>query len=415
MVFLMAAGLLGVSAAARKKAKAKFIDTITGSVTANNQGGVFVDFDNTVQHFTFGNDGSFNFFVNDVSLNAGKTIAFSGTILVIEPRQTGVIPEPGTYALLLAGLAAVGFMARRRKPDGPATRKKASQARLFSWRGATGPATRPVHNRDMHDAASVAARRRPASPGGAGCSVSVPGAGGSAAPKPNRRRRHSRRSCSTRRCPPPARGRPIPRGMPTTCGHPARRLGEDHSEPRRHGLVPGGLPLRRSDAARRAARALRRARLHQPAGAPQRPPDLQRRPHGRADDPQLRPAAADHPAAGAAQSARQRSRPARRRPSGRERRLDPPRRRPLGACSSGCSRRSPRPTPRARSGSRRGSAAPAWFWSASAASCSRSAGCTGARSISRTSAGSASAGRSCRSATWTPDLPWDNGVTEFML
>lgn len=95
--------------------QALFIDTITGSVTANNQGGVFVDFDNTVQHFTFGNDGSFNFFVNDVSLNAGKTIAFSGTILVIEPRQTGVIPEPGTYALLLAGLAAVGFMARRRK------------------------------------------------------------------------------------------------------------------------------------------------------------------------------------------------------------------------------------------------------------------------------------------------------------
>ena len=95
--------------------QALFTDTITGSVTAINQGGVYVDFDNTAQHFTFGGGGSFSFFANDVSLTAGQTIAFSGTILVIEPRQTTPVPEPGTYALLIAGLVAIGFMARRRK------------------------------------------------------------------------------------------------------------------------------------------------------------------------------------------------------------------------------------------------------------------------------------------------------------
>jgi PEP-CTERM motif len=88
-----------------------FTDTIIGSVTSNNVGGIFIDFDNTLQHFTFGNGGSFDFFINDVSLNPGKTISLSGTIV----STVAAVPEPETYALFMAGLAAVGFMARRRK------------------------------------------------------------------------------------------------------------------------------------------------------------------------------------------------------------------------------------------------------------------------------------------------------------
>ena len=89
-------------------------DTLTGVVAATDNGGVFIDFDNTVKHFTFGSGdlvGSFDFFVNDVSVTAGRTVAVSGTII----STVAVIPEPETYALFLAGLGAIGFMARRRK------------------------------------------------------------------------------------------------------------------------------------------------------------------------------------------------------------------------------------------------------------------------------------------------------------
>lgn len=94
-----------------------FTDTITGTVSAADNGGIFVDLDNTVKHFTFGSGdaaGSFDFFVNDVSLTAGHSIALTGTITVISPVVTSV-PEPETYALFLAGLGALGFVARRRK------------------------------------------------------------------------------------------------------------------------------------------------------------------------------------------------------------------------------------------------------------------------------------------------------------
>jgi hypothetical protein len=55
----------------------------------------------TPQHFTFGSGataGSFDFFVNDLSITAGRTGAVSGTIL-----PTAAVPEPATYALFLAG------------------------------------------------------------------------------------------------------------------------------------------------------------------------------------------------------------------------------------------------------------------------------------------------------------------------
>ncbi len=93
-------------------------DSLTGVVTSTDNGGIFLDFDNTPKHFTFGSGdtaGSFDFDVNDVSVTAGHTVAVTGTINLISPVVTGVVPEPGTYVLLLAGIGALGFVARRRR------------------------------------------------------------------------------------------------------------------------------------------------------------------------------------------------------------------------------------------------------------------------------------------------------------
>lgn len=87
-----------------------FTDTLTGTVNRTG-GGVFVDFDNSPQHFTFDGGGSFDFFVNDVSVFEGQSVSATGTITAaVTP-----VPEPESYALLMAGLAAVAFIARRRK------------------------------------------------------------------------------------------------------------------------------------------------------------------------------------------------------------------------------------------------------------------------------------------------------------
>jgi PEP-CTERM motif len=50
-----------------------------------------------------------------VPLASGAAIWPTADNLTLGVVTTGVIPEPGTYAMLLAGLGFVGFMARRRK------------------------------------------------------------------------------------------------------------------------------------------------------------------------------------------------------------------------------------------------------------------------------------------------------------
>ncbi len=88
--------------------------SLSGDAVSSDNGGVFINFDNNPRSFNFGsgaNAGTFTFFVNDLSLVAGGTVAVTGVI----QTQVSAIPEPETYALMMAGLAAVGFMSRRRK------------------------------------------------------------------------------------------------------------------------------------------------------------------------------------------------------------------------------------------------------------------------------------------------------------
>ena len=109
-----------------------FTALITGTVRSDNTGGVFVDFNNTAQLFTFSDPncepnpeaqppsagqttcgtGSFFFSVNDISIDPGQTVSVTGQIT---GAQQTTVPEPATMILLGTGISGVAAMVRRRR------------------------------------------------------------------------------------------------------------------------------------------------------------------------------------------------------------------------------------------------------------------------------------------------------------
>jgi hypothetical protein len=84
-----------------------YLATITGSVSGDNTGGVFVNFDNTPQLFTYPG-GAFTLMVTDLGVSGGA----------VNTPITGVIqavPEPATWGLMLLGFGAMGMTLRRRR------------------------------------------------------------------------------------------------------------------------------------------------------------------------------------------------------------------------------------------------------------------------------------------------------------
>ena len=92
---------------------ATFTDLLTGTVSGG-LGGVFINFDNTPQTFTFSNattSGSFTMFVNDVSIAPNNAASLTGRITGSQQP----VPEPTTIAGLACGLFGIFRIGKRRK------------------------------------------------------------------------------------------------------------------------------------------------------------------------------------------------------------------------------------------------------------------------------------------------------------
>ena len=110
----------------RLTVSASSMTTLILNIDSNEDGFVtFTDGSGTTGQFALDDNGQNFFTITGITGNSLSFVAFNGqgqeADIVDEVRQIRLggqvtaIPEPETYALMMAGLAAVGFISRRRK------------------------------------------------------------------------------------------------------------------------------------------------------------------------------------------------------------------------------------------------------------------------------------------------------------
>jgi hypothetical protein len=121
--FLLPSGIAGGSTSVYSSVVTGTTSSAPGQCNPNPTpcGSVTINFSNAPIPYTFtsGNTtGSFSLTINDLTINAGQTdVALTGNITLAQQTTTTSVPEPGTLALLAAGLVVTMRRLRTQAPD----------------------------------------------------------------------------------------------------------------------------------------------------------------------------------------------------------------------------------------------------------------------------------------------------------